>query len=40
MIDFTQHFATRLRRLADGATPQAEPIPGSTQVPNSAAGYA
>jgi len=40
MIDFTQHFATRLRRLADGATPQAEPIPGSTQVPNSAGGYA
>ena len=37
MFDFTQHFATRLRRLV---TPQAEPIPGSTQVPNSAGGYA
>jgi 60 kDa SS-A/Ro ribonucleoprotein len=37
MFDLTQHFATRLRRIA---TPQAEPIPGSTQVPNSAGGYA
>jgi len=37
MIDFTQHFATRLRRLV---TPQAEPIPGTTQVPNSAGGFA
>ncbi|HEY9450290.1 MAG TPA: TROVE domain-containing protein [Gemmatimonadaceae bacterium] len=37
MIDFTQHFATRLRRLV---TPQAEPIPGTTQLPNSAGGYA
>jgi 60 kDa SS-A/Ro ribonucleoprotein len=37
MFDFTQHFATRLRRLI---TPQAEPIPGSAQVPNSAGGYA
>ena len=36
MIDFTQHFATRLRRLV---TPQAEPIPGTTQVPNSAGGF-
>jgi 60 kDa SS-A/Ro ribonucleoprotein len=37
MIDFTQHFATRLRRLV---TPQAEPIPGTTQLPNSAGGFA
>ena len=37
MFDYTQHFATRLRRLV---TPQAEPIPGSAQVPNSAGGYA
>jgi 60 kDa SS-A/Ro ribonucleoprotein len=40
MFDFTQHvghLASRLRRLA---TPQAEPIPGSTQVPNSAGGHA
>ena len=37
MMDFTQHVATRLKRLL---TPQAEPIPGSTQVPNSAGGYA
>lgn len=36
MFDFTQHLATRLRRLA---TPQAEPIPNSTQVPNSAVGF-
>jgi 60 kDa SS-A/Ro ribonucleoprotein len=36
-MDFTQHFATRLVRLL---TPQSEPIPGSTQVPNSAGGYA
>jgi 60 kDa SS-A/Ro ribonucleoprotein len=37
MFDFTQHVSTRLRRLV---TPQAEPIPNSTQVPNSAGGYA
>jgi 60 kDa SS-A/Ro ribonucleoprotein len=37
MFDFTQHFATRLRRVA---TPQGEPIPGSAQVPNSAGGFA
>lgn len=36
MFDFTQHLATRLRRLA---TSQAEPIPGSTQTPNSAGGF-
>jgi len=35
-MDFTKHFATRLRRLI---TPQREPIPGSTQVPNSAGGH-
>ena len=37
MFDFSQHVSTRLRRLA---TPQAEPIPGTTQLPNSAGGYA
>jgi 60 kDa SS-A/Ro ribonucleoprotein len=37
MFDFTKHVSTRLRHLS---TPQAEPIPGSTQVPNSAGGYA
>jgi len=37
MHDMTKHFATRLRRLV---TPQAEPIPGSTQIPNSAGGFA
>ena len=37
MFDFTKHVSTRLRRQV---TPQAEPIPGSTQVPNSAGGYA
>jgi 60 kDa SS-A/Ro ribonucleoprotein len=36
-MDFTQHFATRLRRFL---TPQSEPIPDTTQVPNSAGGYA
>ena len=36
-MDFSQHFATRLKRLL---TPQAEPIPGSTQVPNSGGGFA
>lgn len=37
MMDFTKHFATRLRAMV---TPQAAPIPGSAQVPNSAGGYA
>jgi len=37
MFDFTKHVSTRLRLMS---TPQAEPIPGSTQVPNSASGYA
>jgi 60 kDa SS-A/Ro ribonucleoprotein len=37
MFDFTKHVSTRLRRQD---TPQAEPIPGSTQIPNSAGGYA
>ncbi|HEX6751492.1 MAG TPA: TROVE domain-containing protein, partial [Longimicrobium sp.] len=32
-----KHVSTRLRHLS---TPQAEPIPGSTQIPNSAGGYA
>jgi 60 kDa SS-A/Ro ribonucleoprotein len=36
-MDYTKHFATRLRRLT---TPQAEPIPGTDQVSNSAGGYA
>ena len=36
MFDFTRHVPTRLRRAA---TPQSEPIPGSTQIPNSAGGY-
>jgi 60 kDa SS-A/Ro ribonucleoprotein len=36
-MDFTKHFATRLMRLL---TLQSEPIPGSTQVANSAGGYA
>lgn len=36
MQNFSKHFATRLRRLT---TPQAEPIPGTTQLPNSAGGY-
>ncbi|HKO15238.1 MAG TPA: TROVE domain-containing protein [Gemmatimonadaceae bacterium] len=36
MFDFSQHFATRLRRLR---TPQAEPIPGTAQRPNAAGGY-
>lgn len=36
-MDFTKHFATRLMRLL---TPQSEPIPETTQVPNSAGGYA
>lgn len=37
MLDFTKHFATRVRAML---TPQQEPIPGSGQVPNSAGGYA
>jgi 60 kDa SS-A/Ro ribonucleoprotein len=37
MLDFTKHVSTRLRRLA---TPQAEMIPESTQIPNSGGGYA
>jgi 60 kDa SS-A/Ro ribonucleoprotein len=37
MLDFTKHYATRLKRLV---TPQAERIAGTTQVPNSAGGYA
>jgi 60 kDa SS-A/Ro ribonucleoprotein len=37
MLDFTRHFATRVRAML---TPQQEPIPGSGQVPNSAGGYA
>ena len=37
MLDFTRHFATRVRAML---TPQSEPIAGSGQVPNSAGGYA
>ena len=37
MLDFTQYFATRLRRLI---TSQRDPIPDSTQVPDSAGGFA
>jgi 60 kDa SS-A/Ro ribonucleoprotein len=37
MFDLTKHYQTRLTRLV---TPQAERIPGTTQVPNSAGGYA
>ena len=37
MFDMTKYFATRLRR---SSTPQAEPMPGSAQVANSAGGYA
>jgi 60 kDa SS-A/Ro ribonucleoprotein len=36
-MDFTKHFATRLKRLL---TPQSEPIPNTSQVANSAGGYA
>jgi len=36
-MDYTKHFATRLRRLV---TPQSEPIPGTDQVPNSGGGFA
>ena len=36
MLDFTKHFATRLKRQA---TPQSEPISGSEQIPNSAGGW-
>lgn len=37
MLDFTKHFATRVRAML---TPQRAPIPGAGQVPNSAGGYA
>lgn len=37
MLDFTKHFATRVRAML---TPQSEPVPGSGQVANSAGGYA
>ncbi|MEJ2539146.1 MAG: TROVE domain-containing protein [Gemmatimonadota bacterium] len=36
-MDYTKHFATRLRRLI---TPQSEKIPGTDQVRNSGGGYA
>jgi 60 kDa SS-A/Ro ribonucleoprotein len=36
MLDFTKHLTTRLARLM---TPQAEPIQGTAQLPNSAGGY-
>lgn len=37
MMDFTKHFATRLRALV---TPQGAPIAGTAQVPNRAGGFA
>jgi 60 kDa SS-A/Ro ribonucleoprotein len=37
MLDFTKHFATRVRAML---TPQSAPIPGAGQVPNSAGGFA
>ena len=37
MLDYTKHYQTRLTRLV---TPQAERMPGTAQVPNSAGGYA
>ncbi|MBV9880254.1 MAG: TROVE domain-containing protein [Gemmatirosa sp.] len=40
MFDFTQHAAHLASRLRRHATPQSEPIPGTTQVPNSAGGHA
>lgn len=36
MQNLSKHFATRLRRIV---TPQAEPIPASNQIPNSAGGF-
>lgn len=36
-MDYTKHFATRLRRLV---TPQSAPIPGTDQVMNAAGGFA
>ena len=36
MHDLSKQFATRLRRIV---TPQAEPIPDSAQIPNSAGGF-
>ena len=36
-MDYTQHYASRLRREA---TPQSEKMPDTKQVPNSAGGYA
>jgi 60 kDa SS-A/Ro ribonucleoprotein len=36
MHDLSKQFATRLRRIV---TPQAEPIPNSSQTPNSAGGF-
>src|SRR5688500_11025734 len=37
MHDLTQHVSPRLRRQV---TPQDEPIPGTTLIPDSAGGYA
>jgi 60 kDa SS-A/Ro ribonucleoprotein len=36
MQNLSKHFATRLRRLT---TPQGQPIPGTSQLPNSAGGF-
>src|SRR5687767_5720231 len=40
MFDFTPHIGHLASRIWRIATPQAEPIPGSAQVPNSAGGHA
>lgn len=39
MFDFTQHVGHLAARLRWRRTPQREPIPGSTQVPNGAGGF-
>ena len=40
MFDFTPHIGHLASRIWRLATPQAEPIPGSAQLPNSAGGHA
>lgn len=39
-MTYLKNMATRLNARGASATPQSEPIPGTTQVPNSAGGYA
>lgn len=36
----TKHLTSFLARTLSGVTPQSEPMPGTSQVPNSAGGYA